>query len=391
MKRICILLAASLLGLSARQAPAAAIVVAPGAGFRETVASREVRRYVYLRTGNVMPIVGKRPVTGDVIEVAIDRSLDSQQYQLKTETRDNRKVLRITGGSGVAVLYGAYHFAETLGVRFYLHGDVIPDQQLASLTIPDCDETHQPLFELRGLNPWGSHAEGIDLWNTDDWKQVFTQMAKLRMNFLGIHSYPEKGGQYDSEPTVWIGLPGDFDERGRVKRSFSASYFNTLRTQWGYIPRPTGEYRFGASLLFERDNWGSDVMLGQCPVPTTPDGCNAVFNRTGEMFGQAFTFARTLGVKTCIGTEAPLRIPTSLRDRLVKQDKNPDDPAVIREVYEGMFRRIAATHPLDYYWVWTPEGWLWQGNTGEQTRSFLEDFALAARAKQAVNAPFERV
>ena len=377
------------LGFLRLASAAAVIVIGSQASFRETLASREVWRYVYLRTGDVMPIVSKRPTTGDVVEIAIDRSLDRQQYRLKTEADNDRKVLRITGGSGVAVLYGAYHFAETLGVRFYLHGDVIPDERLARLTIPDCDETHQPLFELRGLNPWGSHAEGIDLWNTEDWKQVITQMTKLRMNFLGVHSYPEKGGQYDSEPTVWIGLPGDFDGKGRVKQSFSASYFNTLRTQWGYISRPTGEYRFGASLLFERDDWGSNIMFAQCPVPTTPDGCNAVFNRTGEMFGQAFTLARALGVKTCIGTEAPLRIPTPLRKRLVKQGKDPDDPAVIREVYQGMFRRIAATHPLDYYWVWTPEDWLWQGNTGEQTRSFVEDFKLVAQAKQAVNAPFE--
>ena len=51
-------------------------------------------------------------------------------------------MLTISGGSPIAVLYGAYHFAENLGVRFYLHGDVIPDERI-SLPLPALDETAQ--------------------------------------------------------------------------------------------------------------------------------------------------------------------------------------------------------------------------------------------------------
>lgn len=363
----------------------AAIVCPANAPPALRLAARELHRYVYLRTDQLLPMVERLPDRGDTILLATDPSLQPQQYTLKTTTGSAGKSLLITGGSDVAVLYGAYHWVEKLGVRFGLHGDVIPDEKIA-LVWPELDETHGPLFEWRGLNPWGSHAEGIDLWNTDDWKQVFVQMTKLRMNFLGVHSYPEKGGQYDSEPTVWIGLPGDYDAKGRVKSSFSSSFFNTRRTQWGYLARPTSAYRFGASQLFERDDWGSDVMLGQCPVPTTMEGCNAVFDRTGRMFAEAFALARQLGVKTCIGTEGPLRIPAPVKERLLRQGKDPKDPAVVREVYEGMFRRIAATHPLDYYWIWTPESWLWEGNTAGQTQTFVEDFQLA---RQAAGAAFE--
>jgi len=73
----------------------------------------------------------------------------------------------------------------------------------------------RPLFELRGLNPWGSHPFGFDLWNTDDYKAHIGQMAKMRMNFIGMHCYPE--GHPYAEPTVWEGIAGDFDARGRVK------------------------------------------------------------------------------------------------------------------------------------------------------------------------------
>ena len=367
------------------------IVCEANAPKARALAAREVQRYLYLRTGQVALIAEKMPQQDDAIFIGSNDKLTEQQYQLKTTTGDSGKVLHITGGSDVATLYGAYHFAEKLGVRFYLHGDVIPDKKIA-FKMPVLDEKYTPLFRLRGLNPWGSHSEGMDVWDTDDWKQVFGQMAKMRMNFLGVHSYPENPkphSQYDSEATVWIGLPGDFDEQGKVEESFSASYFNSLRDQWGYIRRPTGEYRFGTSLLFERDDWGTSIMLDQCPVPTTPEGCNAVFNRAGQMFNQSFTLARQLGVKTCIGTEAPLTIPEALKARLVKQGKDPTDPKVVTEVYEGMFRRIAAMHPLDYYWIWTPEKWLWSGNTSKETQAFIDDFKCVRKAWEAAGKPFE--
>ena len=68
------------------------------------------------------------------------------------------------------------------------------------------------------------------------------------------------------------------------------------------------------------------------------------------------SLTRQLGVKTCLGTETPLVIPSPVKARLKQAGKNPDDPAVVQELYEGIFRRIGQTHPLDYFWLWTPEG-----------------------------------
>lgn len=365
------------------------IVVTSNPDFQEALASREVRRYVYLRTGQWLSMVNEKSEKGDMIELIVDESLDEQEYRLKTINENNHKVLVISGGSGLALLYGAYHFAEILGVRFYLHGDVIPDKQLRTLVIPDLDETHKPLFEVRGINPWGSHVEGIDLWNTDDWKRVFTQMTKLRMNWLGVHSYPEKGGQYDSESTVWIGRPEDSDSNGVVTASFPSSFYNTMRSQWGHRPKKTGDYGFGASLLFEYDEWGPNSMIGYCPMPTTPEGFNEVFNRTGEMQRDAFGLAHQLGIKTCVGTESPLTIPKPVKERLIQQGKDPADPAVIIEIYRGIFERIIKTHPLDYYWIWTPEKWLWSLNELDESEAFFKDFRFAIQAWEEVDAPFE--
>jgi len=385
--------------------PAAVVVGASDAGWQERLAAREIRRYAYCRSGTLLPMAQALVDDTDAIVVATKEraiiatvagdaalkraiaELESQQYMLKTCSRDARRVLLVVGGDRVGTLYGAYRLAEYLGVRFFLHGDVIPDKQ-GAWKLPELDEIGKPLFELRGLNPWGSHPFGFDLWNADDYKAHLAQMTKMRMNFIGMHCYPE--GHPYAEPTVWVGKDGDFDRQGRVTFSYPSSYYNALfRTRWGgFRPGPTGDYHFGGAMLFDRDGWGPEVMRGYAPRPETPEACNDVFNRTGEMYRDAFTFARLLGVKTCLGTESSMVMPKALQERLKSQGSDPGDPAVVGQVYEGMFRRIMAAHPLDYYWLWTPEGWTWQGNTGEQMKATMDDIQLALAALKKVDAPF---
>lgn len=257
----------------ADDASAVRVIVCPeGAPANVKLAAKEVRRYVYLRTGTLLPLAVRAPA-GSAIVLKMDLALEKQQYRLKTD----RPVLTIAGGSEIAVLYGAYAFAEKLGVRFYLHGDVIPDERMP-FAIPTLEETREPLFALRGVNPWGSHPFGFDAWSVDDYKAIITQLAKMRMNFIGMHRYPE--GHPYAEPTVWHGLAGDFDATGKVKASYASRYFNTLLTPaWGdYLPKKTGDYSFGAAQLFERDDWAPSALEGCCPLPQTPEACNEVFN-----------------------------------------------------------------------------------------------------------------
>ena len=219
-------------------AKAAAIVSASDATAVEHLAAREVRRYVYLRTGTLLPIVRSdshlpggtpliivgqkdRPAVGTLIakDPKLASSVDSlkaQHYLLKTTNLGNRRVLLITGGDAVGTLYATYRFAEHLGVRFYLHGDTIPDERIAA-GIPDLDERGEPLFDMRGIQPFHDFPEGPDWWNSDDYKAIIAQLPKLRMNFFGLHTYPQGG--VGPEPAVWIGMPADFNQDGTVKFS----------------------------------------------------------------------------------------------------------------------------------------------------------------------------
>ena len=72
----------------------------------------------------------------------------------------------------------------------------------------------------------------------------------------------------------------------------------------------TGDYVFGAAALFDRDDYGADYMAGMKPwPPTAADAQRAVRPHGRGCCARRFTFARRLGIKTCLGTETPAGDP----------------------------------------------------------------------------------
>jgi hypothetical protein len=376
LKAIAILLAC------AAWASAEVRVVCPSdATPRERLAAAELRRYVFLRTGTT-PALGSSPTGRDaVIELARDPAkLRPEQYELKTIG----KRTTITGGDDRGVLYGAYRYVELLGVRFYLHGDVIPDERLQALPAPN--ETGKPLFDTRGIQPFHDFPEGPDWWNQDDYLAYLSQLAKLRMNFLGLHCYPEGG--VGPEPLVWIGVTNDLAPGGSVKFSYPSFWANTSKGMWGYAPMKTSEFAGGAAQLFPADDYGPEVAAGLTPRPVTPEQCNEMFDRVGRQMKTVFACARELGIKTCIGTETPLTMPKAVRAHLQQLGLDPADTNTIRALYTGMFKRIAEACPVDYYWLWTPEGWTWGANKPQQFEATRRDIQTALAALDALGKPF---
>ncbi|HSA95061.1 MAG TPA: malectin domain-containing carbohydrate-binding protein, partial [Acidobacteriota bacterium] len=173
---------------------------------------------------------------------------------------------------------------------------------------------------------------------------------------------------------------GDYRPDGAVTASYPASYQNTARGNWGYEAKKTSDFHFGAALLFDRDDFGNDVMAGLSPGPTTPEASNEVFNRAASVFREAFGLARRLGVKTCVGAETALTIPDLVKKRLADSGRDPKDPAVLKDVYKAMFGRIAAAYPVDYYWFWTNEGWTWDDASPDAIKAVTTDLDMAVQA-----------
>lgn len=381
-----------------------AVVASSSDTFAERLAAQEIRRYVYLRTGTLLPIVEEPAKTQDGLIVvgrrdraavqavlsepalkAAVNALGAEQYVVRTIQHEGRPVVLVAGGDAPGTLYGAYRLAEHLGVRFYLHGDELSDRPMP-LAIPPINATGKPLFDRRGIQPFHDFPEGPDWWNEDGYKAILAQLPKLGMNFFGLHTYPE--GRVGPEPLTWIGLPTDVRPNGQVASSYPSRHFTAQSGTWGYAAMKTSDYRHGAGELFDRDDYGVDYMRGMTPWPKTPEDCNELFDRMGGLLRSVFRFAGQLGIKTCLGTETPLVLPKAVQERLRAAGKNPADPAVVQEVYEGMFRRIMATHPLDYYWFWTPETWTWTAVKDEQIRSTMADLRAAMAAAEKVKTPF---
>ena len=401
------------------------IVYPENASAAEVLAAKEVRRYIYLRTEALLDMkdTTELPDNSDVILLATDDHPMIHQFRqelndtvpqsgfiLKTITQQNRNVLIISGFDCQAVLNGAYRFAEHLGVSYDLAGDILPDSTV-HLNLQGFDEKSQPLLPVRGIQPFHDFFQGPDLWSADDYRTIISQLTKLGMNFIGLHTYPtwsvteekDSDTRQGPEPTVWIGLEEDIRENGDVTWSYPAYYAHSHRPNriWGYDTLGTHQFHAGASDIFPYSAYGSDVFEGQVP---TELNSNEIFNNTGRMLNKAFSHAQRLNVKTALGTELPLGLepggpevgydwirvmPPELQSRLIAMGKDPASPEVVKEVYRAIFKRIASTHPLDYYWLWTWEVWSMYGVSNQQIQAFERDIQLAHEALDELDAPFQ--
>ena len=75
---VCLLLAPRAIAADA------VIVVAPDASALVQLAAREVNRYVYLRTGERLPVRPAATAGRDSIRLLIDKGLGAQAYRMKT-------------------------------------------------------------------------------------------------------------------------------------------------------------------------------------------------------------------------------------------------------------------------------------------------------------------
>jgi hypothetical protein len=403
---ISALLLAGLFASCGKPGPEAVILSPAGSGSLERLAAAELRRYLYLRTNELVPIAdldslpegkklgllvalkGQPSLAGSLDESTRARAdaLGEEEYLIRTIASPSRTLVLIVGGGPTGVLYGAYRYiGEGLGVGFYLDGDVIPDSKIP-LGLPAVNLRAKPLFQVRGIQPFHDFPEGPDWWNADEYKAVLAQLPKLGMNFIGLHTYPE--GRPNAEPTVWIGPPGSIEPDGRVAAAYPSSWQNTLRGNWGYEARKTGGFHFGASRLFEEDAYGPEVMRGLMPEPRTPEDAVALFNRAGLLLTDVFSFAARLGVQTCLGTETPLTVPARVKEDLRARGLNPNDPRTVEDLYRGIFKRLAKLSPPDHYWLWTTESWTWSDAGRSQVRAVAADLGLAVRAARELNVPF---
>ncbi|MGQ9731949.1 MAG: DUF4838 domain-containing protein [Candidatus Zipacnadales bacterium] len=141
-------------------------------------AALELQRYLRRMTGRYNDFPLKIPDLqgkNDAIFLASqhDSTLDPEGFRIETRTQRGRRMLTITGGSRVGVLYGAYRLLYELGVRWYAPGrnnEEVPHR--AFMRVPVVNLTGAPAFRTRGF--WAWEARGNP--------EFFDWMARNQMN-----------------------------------------------------------------------------------------------------------------------------------------------------------------------------------------------------------------
>ena len=175
----------------------------------EKLAAKELRRYIYLRTGSVpeLKIVSKTELLPDrYILVASQQTANLLENSLKN-VNDTTKTLRhddfylystetglvISGGSDIGLLYGVYHYLQKLNIGFYLYGDVIPDGQVRNIDISGYNKVFRSLSEIRGINPYRDFPVGPDGWDADNNESMSEQLVKMKMSFADLNTSTNNG------------------------------------------------------------------------------------------------------------------------------------------------------------------------------------------------------
>ncbi len=312
------------------------VVVLEGGGDLERLAAEELRRYVHLLTGTLPPLACEIPPgqaaivvrTGPGPGLPADGPDSSQCFALRV-VRADPPVQELRGASGVATLWAAYTLIESWGVGFYLGGDALPpvDPRRPFRT---AERQERPAFAVRGSLPWYNFLDGPSAWNLQDYLTFFEQLSKQKANFVGLHAY-------DYEPFC-----ADAETLGEPALTTTSPH-----RYWSPAALATTGHLFGTALPFNRPDWGCETGIQKASGPLWGLAVHA----QQQMLARALSFARSRGIRTCLGFEV---------------SGNPDDPEVRRRL-ERRLRHILATYPLDCLALWQMEN----VGTGEKVKQSI--------------------
>lgn len=339
-------------------------ILAPaGASFQERLASKELARGLrnlgLAHTPVEAVVSGAEPGTADVVftlRVNKEAFKDPEAYEIVQERPKGKGTrVRLTGATPQAVLYAVFDFLERQGAFFGLAGDVYPLRPARSLSLPPMNHPWhaQPRFKTRGLLPWPDFLNCITVYNREELRAYLEAMLRMRFNTLGIHVY--------SSPNQWTESFLSFEYAGVGHLAFTDT---TATNRWGYIPEKTSSYGMGAADFFAGEVFGSEAT-------TRATSCWEDEKFAQQLWGEAFRYAKQLGIRTGVGFE-PYQIPDEIYRATPPEahyvSKNPKVPGpridpesvAARDILEARLGHLLEVYPtVDYVWLWEDESMNW--------------------------------
>ncbi|MBM3890272.1 MAG: hypothetical protein FJ388_14250, partial [Verrucomicrobia bacterium] len=319
-------------------------------------------------SADVLLLVGTRD-TNPAVAKALGKEawpqVSDQGIVLKRATLDGKPTLIIGGGSDAATLWAVYELVERWGVRYLLHGDVLP-QTPGTFRLPDADVALEPNLKVRQWRVVNDFACGPVSWGLDEYRRVLDQLAKLRFNRVFASIYP-------TQPFL------DLEVKG-IKREKANLWYG-----WHYpitYDMP-GRWLFGK----EPEFWNPDLPR---------DASYKALADAGERLVHGiFAHAQHRGMQCAISatlTSFPPEFAPLLNDpQKVRQldsmgivpgpKTDMDDPA-LTELAAAVLRATANTYPkADYVVLGMPEMRQWVDQYERAWRVLDQKYRLSEKAK----------
>jgi len=174
-----------------------AVVIAAKAPKLQRYAAEELCSYLEKLYGIHISPVAKIPVDADSVILigspttnsSVSKAIGSKPWPkvtdqglvLKRFELDGKPALIIGGGSPKATLWAVYELVERWGVRYLLHGDVLPEDP-GEFQLPEKDVVLEPLLPVRQWRAVNAFLCGPESWGMADYRPILDQLAKLRFN-----------------------------------------------------------------------------------------------------------------------------------------------------------------------------------------------------------------
>jgi len=363
--------------------PKIGIQIGPQAGELERFAADELAGYLdklycvaakpaveRSEPADVVLLVGT-PETNPAIAGALGKDVwpkvSDQGIVLKRTTAEGKPALVIGGGSPAATLWAVYELVERWGVRYLLHGDVLPEKP-GQFSLPEADVVLEPNLRVRQWRTVNDFACGPESWGLDEHRRVIDQLAKLRFNRLFVSVWPY-------QPFLDLKIKG-------VERKTAHLWFDFHYPITDDMP---GRHLFGS----EPEFWNPDLPRGASYPEFAAAGQRLVHG--------ILAHARRRGMQCAMNailTEFPPEFAPLLPDAekvhqlgamsVVPGPKTDVDDPAVSELASAVLQTIVNTYPeVDYLLLGMPEHRQWIGQYERAWQTLDRKYGLSQKVKLA--------
>ncbi len=219
-----------------------------------------------------------RPETNPLVAEAAGAAwpeLSPQGHLLRTVAWREREVLIVGGGSDVATLWAAYELGYRYGMRYLLHGDVVPADP-PPFHLDGFNLVLEPQLTIRGWRALDALPTGTASWGLQDQRQLLGQLAKLKFNrlVLRVHAWQpfvhfSAGGVAKETGVLSFGqrFPVTGDTAGRRAFGGAPEFINPdFEGRETYAQRLEAGVRLVGGLIEAAHELGMTAALEFCPV-----------------------------------------------------------------------------------------------------------------------------